>query len=540
MNILLINPAFPETFWSYAKVLELLGKPCDLPPLGLLTVASLLPDKYDIRLADLAARELTEKDWDHADVVMLTGMQVQQSQITDLIRKAKARNKTVVVGGPWVFHFPERAFAAGADIVVRGELEGVVEELLAALEAGSTKTTIEGVSAPDLTALPPPKFELLNMRHYEAMGIQFSRGCPFLCEFCDVTLMYGRKVRTKSSEQIITELQLLYELGWRRNIFFVDDNLIGSPGRAKELIRHVIEWQEAHGRPFEFYTQASVNLASDPELIDLMVRAGFFFVFLGIETPDEQSLRNVKKLQNASVDLNDACRTINEAGLEIVAGCIIGFDGERSGADRRLIEFAEKNSIPEMFVTMLQAGPGTALWKRLEQEGRLLPTEFDDNFSSQTSMLNFVPTRPAEQIAEEFIRLYDELYEPENYLRRAFKHLAAMRPSPVKKPFELPYYYEVRGGLKLIFRHGIVYSSRRYFWKYLLATILRAPSRLKYYMVYCFKAEHYYSYRETIRQRLGEQLARRARDIEAAGGLQDGSSEDASRSHNVAVSGRSS
>ena len=267
------------------------------------------------------------------------------------------------------------------------------------------------------------------------MAVQFSRGCPFQCEFCDITFMYGREVRTKSPDQILQELQILYDLGWRRVVFFVDDNFIGNPSRTKDLLRKLVPWMEERGHPFDFTTQASVNLAADQELLDLMVRAGFWKVFLGIETLDRESLKDAKKFQNAAVDLDQVCEKINRAGLQIIAGCILGFDNERPGADQRLIDFASRNHIPEMFVTLLQAGPGTDLWKRLEKEGRLMFGGFNDNLGSQTGLINFLPTRPRSEIAGEFIRLYDALYDPEFYLNRSFEYLSRMESPPPKRLF---------------------------------------------------------------------------------------------------------
>ena len=352
--------------------MRMLNKRAVQPPLGLITLAALLPREWQCVLADLMVRDLTEDDWAGTDVLMITGLTSQYAGIISLIREGKARGKTVVVGGPWVFHYPEETLKAGADIVVRGEAETLIPDLVEAISSGKSGVIFQASEKPDLRLSPVPRFDLLDMDRYAAMALQFTRGCPFHCEFCDITLMSGREVRTKDPSQILQEMQQLYDLGWRREIFVVDDNFIGSPSRTKRLLAEMIPWMEEKRHPFDFHTQASVNLAAHADLMEMMVKAGFFKVFLGIETCDLDSLRRTCKHQNAAVDLDEACRKINRAGLQIQAGCIIGFDHETPGAGRRLIEFAVRNQIPEMFCTMLQAGPGTDMWKRLQAEGRLL------------------------------------------------------------------------------------------------------------------------------------------------------------------------
>jgi len=507
MNVLLVNPLYPQTFWSFEKVLGMLNKKCVQPPLGLLTVAALLPQDWDLMLADATVREVSEDDWDHCELVLVTGMVNQYSGIMETIRQAKQRAKTVVVGGPLVFHAPEEALKAGADIVVRGEAETAMPRLLEALKHKESGIIIEAEGRPDVSGSPPPRYDLLDLNDYVDMAIQFSRGCPFQCEFCDITLMYGREVRTKSPDQILQELQILYDLGWRRVVFFVDDNFIGSPSKAKDLLRKLVPWMENRGHPFDFSTQASVNLAADPELLDLMVRAGFWKVFLGIETLDRENLKEAKKFQNVAVDLDRVCEKINRAGLQIIAGCILGFDNERQGADQRLIDFACRNHIPEMFVTLLQAAPGTDLWKRLESECRLMFDGINDNLGSQTALINFRPTRPTSEIVEEFIHLYNVLYDPEFYLNRSFEYLSRMESPPPKKAFSLPSISELRAVFITLFRQGLLYPSRLTFWKFFLRGLLRFPQRFRYFLSACVVGEHYYEYRRTIEIELETQLA---------------------------------
>jgi radical SAM superfamily enzyme YgiQ (UPF0313 family) len=484
----------------------MLKKRCIQPPLGLLTLAATLPANWKLTLADTTARPVSESEWNNNDVIMITGMFNQYSGIIDAVQEGKKRGKLVVVGGPVVFHVPEQVLAAGADIVVRGEAEVTVDRLVEAIQRRESGIIIQTNERADLKKSPPPRYDLLELKHYVDMSIQASRGCPFQCEFCDITLMFGRQVRTKSPDQILTELQILYDLGWRRLVFFVDDNFIGNPPEAKKLMNELVPWMEAHGFPFEFTTQASVNLASHPDILDLMVRAGFWKVFLGIETPDKDSLKETKKFQNAAVDLDRVCDTITKAGLQIIAGCILGFDNEPKNADRLFIDFARRNKIPEMFITLLQVGPGTELWCRLEKEGRLLFGELDDNLGSQTGLINFMPTRPRKEIAEEFIRLYDELYAPEFYMKRTFENMSFMNPLPKRTSNPRPYWNEIRAVLITFFRQGIIAPSRFTFWKYLTKMLLHHPDKTRRFVSALVVAEHYYEYRRTIKTELESQL----------------------------------
>ena len=481
------------------------GKKAGLPPLGLITLASLLPNDWNVEFVDMVFQVISETQWDSSELVLVSGMVTQHEGIVDVIKEAKRRGKTVVVGGPWSFHFPEQAFEAGADLVVKGEAEVHIEELLACLRKKDFGRIIESEERADMTKSPVPRFDLLDMNAYIDMEVQFTRGCPFKCEFCDVTMMLGRKVRAKKPEQIINELEFLYKLGWRRLVFFVDDNFIGSVQKTKALLKELIPWMEARNRPFNFYTQVSVNLAADEKLMEDMYMAGFNRVFVGVETQDEACLKDAGKLQNTNVDLDQVCQKISTAGFQIIAGTILGFDGEAKGAGERLISFAERNHIPELFTTLLQAGQGTDLFMRLESENRLLNIG-EKNVSNQTGLCNFVPTRPLEEIANEFINLYRSLYKPETYINRAYHHFAKMNPPPYKQPFKLLYVWELRAVAITIFRNGALYPTRFMFWKYLFKALWNFPTRIDRFVVSLITAEHYYEFKNEIHSSIKSQL----------------------------------
>lgn len=504
MRTLLVNPAHPQTFWSFDKVMKMTGKKALVPPLGLLTLASLLPSDWESELVDMVFQEISESQWDRSQLIMISGMAVQHKGIIEVIKEAKKRGKTVVVGGPWSFHVPERILQAGADIVVRGEAEVHIGELLASIKRKDVGRIIQSDERADMTKSPPPRFDLLDLKSYVDMGIQFTRGCPFKCEFCDVTLMLGRKMRTKTPDQVLQELDILYNLGWRRLVFFVDDNFIGSINKTKELLKELIPWMETRRRPFNFSTQASVNMAADEKLMEDMFRAGFIRVFIGVETSDEECLKDAGKTQNVNIDLDQVAQKISKAGFQVIAGTILGFDGEKSGAGKRLIDFAQKNHIPELFTTLLQAGPGTDLCTRLKSEDRLLNMD-EQNMSNQTGLINFVPTRPLEEIANEFVSLYDTLYEPEAYLERAYHHYAEMDP-PVTMPFKIPYPWELRAVGIMIYRNGVLYPTRLKFWKYLLKALWKFPTRLDRFFSSLIVAEHYYEFKNEIHSSIQSQL----------------------------------
>lgn len=510
MKALLLYPRFPQSFWSYDRFMEMAGMKAVLPPLGIITVAALLPKEWEIRFCDRNVSEETEADWEWCDLVILSAMLAQRGDFHHLIRKALQLGKKVAVGGPYPTSVPEDALASGAHYLVLDEGEITVPLFLEAVAQGEEQGVFRAFEKPDVTKSPMPRFELLKMDSYFAMAIQFSRGCPFQCEFCDIINLYGRKPRTKDIDQTLAELQYIYDLGWRGTLFVVDDNFIGNQRNVKRLLRALIPWMKERNYPFTFLTEASINLAEDQELLDLMVQAGFWAVFLGIETPDEESLQVTHKFQNMRSPLVEACRTINEAGLLIYAGFIIGFDGERSGAGQRIQDFVDKTSIPQPMLGILQALPNTALWQRLQQEQRLHVGSGVGMVQTgdQNTLMNFTPTRPFADIAKEYVEGFWTMYEPEKYLRRCFQQCLNIS---LNHRIHQNMYFPPGKGLRLIaqliWKQGIQNAAiRAQFWRQLWVIMRTKPQFLNMYLGLCAAGEHFWEYRALARQRISEQL----------------------------------
>jgi radical SAM superfamily enzyme YgiQ (UPF0313 family) len=507
MRVLLLNPIFPKSFWSFDKTLELIGRKATIPPLGIITVAAILPQTWEFRLVDRNIRPETGADWDWADLVIISGMIVQKTDILHLLAEAKRRGKLVAAGGPYVTSVPEAAREAGVDFLVLDEGEITLPMLVEALERGETSGTFSAKGEkPDVSQTPIPRFDLLDLDAYSDMAVQFSRGCPFQCEFCDIIVLYGRKPRTKTPAQMLAELQVLYDLGWRRAIFMVDDNFIGNKRNVKLLLRELGPWMAERGYPFRFSTEASVDLAQDQELLDLMIAANFNAVFLGIETPDTDSLALTQKFQNTRNSLIEAVQTINRSGLRVMAGFIIGFDNEKPGAGQRIIDFVEATAIPHAMFSMLQVLPNTALWHRLQKEGRLLESMGVANIN-QTTLINFIPTRPVEDIAQEYMKCFWELYEPQRYLARVYRHFLQMKPMPHKAEFRLPALTDIRAMLTIFWRQGIKRSTRFQFWQQLFGIIRHNPGVFEHYLIACAHLEHFIDYRQIVRDEISAQLA---------------------------------
>jgi radical SAM superfamily enzyme YgiQ (UPF0313 family) len=359
---------------------------------------------------------------------------------------------------------------------------------------------------PDVTATPIPRFDLLQLDAYDSMSVQFSRGCPFNCEFCDIIVLYGRKPRTKTPEQLVAELQALYDLGWRRSIFLVDDNFIGNKRNAKLLLPQIRSWQEERGYPFSFSTEASVDLADDEEMMEMMHDARFESVFLGIETPDEASLATARKVQNTRNPLDAAVDRITANGIRVMAGFIIGFDGEKDGAGRRIVEFVTRTGIPAAMMGMLQALPKTALWARLEQEGRLIQGEDSAKGVNQTNLLNFQPTRPIRDIANEYVEAFCALYEPNAYMDRVYSYYLKMGAPRWKAAAKLPSLVDLKALTIVVWRQGVKRNTRTRFWRYLFGMARHNPTLVEQFLSVLAHNEHFLEYRSIVQREIREQL----------------------------------
>jgi len=512
MRVLLINPELPPSFWTLKETCRNLGSKALLPPLGLITVAALLPREWQLRLVDLNTSSPAEIAWDWADLVMITGMFVQRAGVLSLIREAKQRGKTVVVGGHYLTSVPHESQEAGADFLVQGEGENTIPLLLAALREGQTQGLFRQEERPDMAASPIPRFDLLKLENYAVLNIQTSRGCPYDCEFCDVVNLFGRKPRYKKPEQILAELEAIYQLGWRQDIFISDDNFIGNKSKARAILNRLIPWMKAHDEPFSFWTQASVNLGQDLAMIDLLTEANFSTVFVGVESPEEELLTRTGKYQNLGNPLEQSLAAIGANGLSMVASFIIGFDQEEKGAGERICDFVEQNSLPLVMVNTLEVLPNTRLWDRLQREGRLLDDQAMGHF--QGGKLNYLPTRPAAEIISEHAAALVRLYEPRGFLRRAYRHILAMRPTRralARQRGENPQVAAIPTGpakslrvqglaglWSLTWRFGIQTDCRRQFWSQLLGIWRRNPSRLKKYLITCGFGENLFEIREDI------------------------------------------
>ena len=417
-NVLLVFPRFNQnSFWSLRAACEIYGARCPAPPLGLITVAALLPPEWNLRLVDRNAEELGAADLAWADLVFTGGMLPQRVDCLEVIDLCQAEGKTVVIGGPDATSSPE--VYEQADFLVLGEAEGIIDSFVQAWRQGDQTGRFQAAKFKvDVATSPIPRFDLLRTKNYLYLGVQFSRGCPFMCEFCDIIELYGRVPRSKTPEQMLAELQVLYDMGYRGHVDFVDDNFIGNKKNIKKFLPILEQWQVERNHPFMFSTEASINLADDPALLRLMARANFFAVFVGIESPDTNTLNMAQKKQNTRRSLADSVHAIYASGMMVLAGFIVGFDTEESGVAQGMIDCIDATSIPVCTIGMLTALPGTQLTRRLEKEGRLLPFTDLGRGDQCTAGLNFVPLRPRREILDDYRRVVQSVYRPEAYFGR--------------------------------------------------------------------------------------------------------------------------
>ncbi len=468
MKVLLIYPEFPDTFWSFKHALKFVSKRSGSPPLGLITVAAMLPKDWELRLVDVNVRKLTDDDLAWADFAFISAMIIQRASTVEVIARCKAHGLTVVAGGPLfvVEHdqFPE------VDYFVLNEAELTLQPFLDDLAAGHPQRIYTSEEYPDLAQTPAPRWDLLDMKRYASMNIQYSRGCPFNCDFCNVTALFGHLPRTKTAEQLVNELQTMYEAGWRGAVFFVDDNFIGNKKKLKsEILPAIREWRKGK-RWASFMTEVSINLADDEQLMDMMVAAGFDSVFIGIESPNEDSLAECGKGQNRQRNLIDSVRRIQQRGMQVAGGFIIGFDSDPLSIFQQQIEFIQKSGIVTAMVGLLQAPPGTQLYERMRQEGRLLGVITGDNTDNS---MNFIPKMNLDTLHQGYQDVLKQIYSPEGYYERVRTFLREFRPkADVKMPIRLA---EIGALLRSIYLLGIKGAERWQYWKLFFWTLFRRP-----------------------------------------------------------------
>ena len=478
-------------------MLDLLREETIHPPLGLLTLAALCPKNWKLRLIDRSFEALHDRDILWADLVMVSGMGVQRDDIRQTLLRARALGKRTMIGGPYASSEPDTLLAL-ADHVVVGEPDEVFDRIAADLERGSAQRLYVIHDKPDVSKTPVPRFDLLKIEKYVSMAVQFSRGCPFQCEFCDIITLYGRKPRTKAPRQLLAELDALFELGWREQVFIVDDNFIGNHKRALELARNLEEWQVSHDYPFLFYTEASIDLSQRPELIEAMVRANFYYVFIGIESPSEQSLLETKKYQNLRHDQLESIRFIQSQGLWVSAGFIIGFDSDTEDIFERQRDFIERAAIPWAMAGLLQAPPTTPLYNRMLKQGRLLD---EDTALSNFNSPNFRTLLPLPILLQGLRETLVSLYSPSAFYNRAYRSLVQWETREQQKATPYPFLLTLGVLVRSIFRQGVLSSYRRAYWKFLLQILRRwwrNPPKLVMGMTMLLSGHHFIKYAQDV------------------------------------------
>ncbi|MGB6064444.1 MAG: B12-binding domain-containing radical SAM protein, partial [Desulfomonilaceae bacterium] len=455
----------PDTFWSFKHILKFIHKRAAHVPLGLLTVGAMMPHDWELRLIDMNVETLTDECIRWADMVFIGAMVVQKESVREVVARCRSLGKPTVAGGPLFTSSAEEY--PDIDHFVLNEAEITLPMFLKDLAAGKPLRRYETQERPDITITPLPRWDLIHMKYYASMSVQYSRGCPFDCEFCDIVHLNGRKPRVKSNDQMISEFQLLYDLGWRGRLFIVDDNFIGNHAKVKSLLRSLIPWQEARSHPFSLYTEASVNLAQDEDLMNLMASAGFDSVFLGLETPAEECLVECGKHQNRSIDMLEAVKTIQRHGMEVFGGFIIGFDNDPPNIFERQIKFIQNSGIVIAMIGLLNAIPGTRLYQRLKDEGRLLQGCTGDNCDGS---LNFVPKMDAQRVRDGYQAVLNHLYSPKQYYSRVMELLKDYKPSRSMHMGRL----EIMAFFKSILYLGILDKgkSKIYYWKFLIKAFL--------------------------------------------------------------------
>lgn len=483
MNLILIYPKFPDTFWSFKYALSFIGKKSAFPPLGLLTVAAMLPPSWSCRVVDLNCESLTNRDLAWADMVFIGGMAIQRESADQVIARCKAQGLTVVAGGPLFTAEPDDF--KDVDHLVLDEAELTLPPFLADLKMGNPKRVYRATGFCDLHETPIPLWHLVKVKRYASLSIQFSRGCPYNCDFCNVTTLFGHQPRVKSPEQVVAELDRIYSIGWRGGVFFVDDNFIGNKHYLKtELMPALIHWRRGK-QGCVFFTEASINLADDPELMSMMARAGFDAVFIGIESPDEDCLMECKKTQNRNRNLVQSVKTIHNAGMQVMGGFIVGFDNDTSATFQKQVDFIQNSGIVTAMVGMLQAPPGTRLFERLKQESRLVNRFTGDNVDGTT---NIVPRMGIDMLKEGYRSIMQQLYSPRNYYNRIRVLLMDLKSPHFSMPMNTQRFLAI---IRSVIRLGILGKERFHYWQLVLWIMMHRPKLTPVAITLAIYGHHY-------------------------------------------------
>ena len=483
MNILLVYPQFPDTFWSFKHALKFVHKKASSPPLGLLTVAAMLPQTWEKRLVDMNVQTLVDEDIAWADMILVSAMTVQRESTLKLIDRAYTAGKTIVAGGPLFTAEPE-AFPK-VDHLILNEAEITLPLFLSDLGRGKPQRIYQTDEYADMTQTPVPLWELIDLGSYDSLSLQFTRGCPFNCDFCNVTALLGHRMRMKTTRQLIDELDKIYELGWRRGIFIVDDNFIGNKRILKqEVLPAMIEWRKGK-KGCRFVTEASVNLSDDDELIDLMVRAGFTQVFVGIETPDDLSLAECSKTQNRNRDLVSSVKKLQQSGLQVMGGFIVGFDSDDETIFQRMIDFIQESGIVTAMVGLLQAPVGTQLYQRMLREGRIRNAYSGDNVDGET---NIIPKMDAQVLKDGYRKILDSIYSAKGFYERVRTFLKDYTPARHAVTLQ---WEEIAALISSIFEIGIKSKERKHYWKLFFWTLFHFPKKFPLAITFTIYGYHF-------------------------------------------------
>lgn len=483
MNILLVYPQFPDTFWSFKHALKFIHKKASSPPLGLLTVAAMLPSTWEKKLVDMNVNQLEDEHLAWADMVLISAMTVQRESTDSVIHRAKKVGKTIVAGGP-LFTMEPDAFPE-IDHLVLNEAEITLPKFLSDLGRGKPKRVYQTDVFADLGTTPVPLWELIDVKKYDSLSLQFTRGCPFNCDFCNVTALLGHRMRLKTTDQLIAELDKIYSLGWRRGIFIVDDNFIGNKRILKnEVLPAMIEWRKGK-KGCHFTTEASINLSDDDKLIDMMVKAGFTQVFVGIETPDDMSLAECSKNQNRNRDLVSSVKKLQRMGLQVMGGFIVGFDNDDETIFDRMIEFIQTSGIVTAMVGLLQAPIGTQLYQRMLGEGRIRNNYSGDNVDGET---NIIPKMDLDVLKTGYRKILDSIYSGKGFYERVRTFIKDYKP--VRKTTSLKW-GEFSALISSIIKIGIMSEERREYWKLFFWTLFHYPKKFPLAITFAIYGYHF-------------------------------------------------